>query len=650
MQLHRQMSRCVLELEQSLKNDQAHHCEEIMTETLVGTYLIRNPGGKLIQAISPIEAEKILGAQPSEQVMAAASTVIDQLEIMENSFLISLRGRSFSRTIRFTLEYYKIYGHDLQVLILLLAHYQYARPFFNLATPGNNDGLKEYLIDAEVLWEQILYYYEFSVWDPVRFTGGFLRGIVYSAAAILEALKDLFDFVVEAFNDSKTAIKKIKELINGLRQLTLESMVAMAKDEWIKWQKEFSAALFELDFEKAGFKLGKLAADIWFLLTGIRALAKLPGFTLEVARKFGVLFLKGARYSRQALSMLITFIQKIASLIKEASQIGYRALTNFVQDISIFTEKITEGALIIMDHTGMMLINIPQSGLVFEGIGSLPEGFLLAQMDQGVTNVLASVRVEFEKGIKYVNDLKISASRKVKKVENPKQFISEIKVAEELSNQLVKLWRDTLQKIFSENKIPLMSHELGSWTHDNLEAPLKELAAALSKTYKSIPEIQIRKLANQLASDQAELKLFLKRSNVHLLDFAKNWPGMYEALGVSDEKELVKFLKKMGYTDPTKTRIGALISDGVLYNEETKRLISIDWTSGLGKYIFANQFEVAMKSGESLSTAQKLELAKRYLKHTFREYALREAILEHIFEGWYTKIIEVMYEPFRLPK
>jgi hypothetical protein len=57
-----------------------------------------------------------------------------------------------------------------------------------------------------------------------------------------------------------------------------------------------------------------------------------------------------------------------------------------------------------------------------------------------------------------------------------------------------------------------------------------------------------------------------------------------------------------------------------------------------------------MKAGENLTEAQKLELAKQFLKHTFREYALREAILEFIFDGWDTKVIEVMYEPFRFTK
>ncbi len=57
-----------------------------------------------------------------------------------------------------------------------------------------------------------------------------------------------------------------------------------------------------------------------------------------------------------------------------------------------------------------------------------------------------------------------------------------------------------------------------------------------------------------------------------------------------------------------------------------------------------------MRAGEALDDAQKRQFAQRFLKHTFREYALREAILEFVFDGRETKVIEVMYQPFRLPK
>jgi len=568
---------------------------------------------------------------------------------MDYGFLVSLRGRSFSRSIKAILEYFNLNNQEMQELIGVLAHFKYASPFFNLATPDNDDGLKSYLLDHGVLWGQVLFYYEFSAWTPVRFSASFIVGLGYSAASILEVVKDLFDFGVEAFDNPQAAKKKIGDFIHGLRQLSIDSLVAMAKEEWANWNKEFSDALYDLDFDKAGFMLGKLAGDLWQLLTGIKALAKLPGMTMKFARKFGSLFAKGMRYSKAAIKLLAELLAKIANAIKDAIEVGFAAVINFFEDTKILLEKLEEGALIVMNRAGEMLLNVPEN-MVVEGLGALDAGWMLGEATGETTTVVARVRVEFEKGIKYVKDLLADTSKKVRKIPNKVSFLKEVKEVTKKAGEYVKVWRDTLQKILRENKIPINPREAGTWIHNHLELAFEELAAALSKVYKSLPEIEIVQLAKKLANGAAELKLFLKRAGTPLLDFVKANPKIMEALGVADEKDLVKFLKKMGYKDPSKTLIGDLISDGVLFNEEAKTLISIDWTSGLGKYKFGNEFEAAMKAGETLSEPGKFELAKKFLRHSFREYALREAILEFIFVGWDTKVIEIMYEPFKFVK
>jgi hypothetical protein len=533
------------------------------------------------------------------------------------------------------------------VIIRILAHYGYARAFFNLAVPSNDDGLRAYLLDHGVDWEQVLFYYEISIWDPVRFAGGFLLGLGFSAAAILEVAKELFDFGIEALTEPTKAATKIRDFVDGIRQLSIESLVAAGKEAWVAWDKEFSQALFDLDFDKAGVMLGKLAGDLWQLLTGIRALAKLPGMTMKLARRFAALFAKGARASRTALALLADLLRRLAVAIRDAAQWGYGVIADFFDDIPQLVKQLENGALALVDRFGNMMIAVPD-GLVLEGIGAVDEGFLLAQQSEGVTNVVARVRVQFEKGLKYAQSLGPAASKKIKKARLSLDFARSIRRAEQLAAEYLKEWRNTLQKILTENKIPLNPREIGQWIHDHLEQGFKDLAAAMSKTHEALPEIQIRSLAKQLASSAAELKAFVQRANTNLLAFAKGTPRMYEALGVADEKGLIKFLKAMGYEDPSNTLIGDLISDGVLFNRESKQLISVDWTSGLGRYRYANEFEKVMKAGESLSEADKLALAQKFLKHTFREYALREAILAFVFDGWETKVLEVMYEPFKL--
>jgi hypothetical protein len=620
-----------------------------MAGTLVTDNLIKSPGGKRLEPLPVVDLSLAMGRAPSQRVLAAATVLVDQLTEMEYGFLASLRGRSFSRSVKAILEYFNLNNEEMQDLIRVLSHFKYASPFFSLATPDNDDGLKRYLLDHGVEWGQILLYYEFSAWTPIRFSASFIVGLGYSAASILEVVKVLFDFGVEAFDNPQAAKKKIGDFIHGLRQLSIDSLVAMAKEEWTNWNKEFSDALYDLDFDKAGFMLGKLAGDLWQLLTGIKALAKLPGMTMKLARKFGSLFAAGIRYSKAAIQLLAELFVKIANAIKEAIEVGFAAVINFFEDTKILLEKLEEGALIVVNSAGEMLFHVPEN-MVVEGFGALDAGWMLGEATGETTTIVARVRVEFEKGIKYVKDLLADTSKKVRKIPNKASFLKEVKEVTKKAEELVKNWRDTLQKILRENNIPINPRDVGNWIHDNLEHDFDVLKAALSKVYSAFAEIEIRQLAKKLANGAAELKLFLKRADIPLLDFVKANPKIMEALGVADEKDLVKFLKKMGYKDPSKTLIGDLISDGVLFNEETKTLISVDWTSGLGKYKFGNEFEAAMKAGETLSKPEKFELAKKFLTHSFREYALREAILEFIFEGWDTKVIEIMYDPFKFVK
>jgi hypothetical protein len=372
--------------------------------------------------------------------------------------------------------------------------------------------------------------------------------------------------------------------------------------------------------------------------------------TMKLARGFGSLFAEGARFSQRALKLLADLIRRVAKAVKDAVELGWAVVVDFFDDVPMLVQRLRAGALVMVDEVGRMLIGVPEGGLVLEGVGALDEGFLLAQQAQGATSVFARVRVGFDKGLKYAQSLGPSLSKKVKKARVTAEFARTVKEAEEAAARLVRAWRDTLQAMVTEGKIPINPREFGQWIHDNLEAAFASLTASVAKGFSAVAEIRIRSLAATLAGSAAEQKLFLQRADLPLLAFAKATPRMYEALGVANEGELIKLLKALGYKNPGQTLIGELICDGVLFNKDARKLLSIDWTSGLGRFRYADEFAKAMEAAGTLTDAEKLALAQRFLRHTLREYALREAILAFIFEGWETKVIEVMYEPFRMVK
>lgn len=608
---------------------------------------ITSPGGKRLQLISPLEIQQAMGKTPSAKVLAAATTVLDQLQEMDTGWLFSLRGRPYSRSIRTILEYYNLREGDLAQLIWILAYFDKAGAFFTLAAPYNDDGLKAYLLDAAVSWEQVVLHYELSLWDPVRAAAGFMVGLGASFAAILEALKELFDFGLGAFDNPKKAWAALKDLVQGLRTLSAEALAEMTVSEWHAWEKGFNQALFELDFAKAGFMLGKLGGDLWQLLTGLRALAKLPGMTMKLARKFAGLFAKGARASQRMIVLLGELLLSFAKRIRELAEIGYGAIIGFFDDTKLLVESIGEGALLYIDKAGTMLFSIPDSGLVLEGVGKVPGGFLLGHSAQGATTLLARVRVEVQQGLQYIENLKRSVGSKVRRIQNPAEFMREVEAIEKLAAEHVEIWRNTLQNVLETADIPVDRASLGTWLHAHMAEVFDELKTAVGKAYQARAETQLSHLA-QLLGEGSEAIAYTKRAQTPLLQFLRKRPEVMRALGFSDDKSLFEYLRKFGYD--AKTVIGDLRSDTVLFDKRTRKLISIDWTSGGGQAVFMKIFDATIEAGGNLTKAEKMELARKFLKHTFREYALRQAVLDYIFEGWCAQVVEVLYKPFEIVK
>lgn len=617
-----------------------------MPEPTPQTMYIKSPGGKRLERLSPeVLASVSTGRLVSPQVEAAAVTIIDQIQELDRGLPLPnflKPKRPLSRSILVILQYYSIQKENLRDLIKLLSRLGYAQTFFSLAEPDNDDGLKNYLLNDGILWGTIFDYHEFSAWDGVKFIDGFLIGLGASFISILEVFKELFDFSVDAFNDPREARKKIDTLIDGIKQLTVESLIQFGPAEWHKLNYEFSQALLDLEFFRAGYILGKLGGDLWQLLTGIAALRKLPGMTMRLATKFTPLFIAGARRSAQALKMLAELLVKIGTrILIEAPSIGLSALGNLVEDLPALLKKLKDGLLLIKNELGQMIIIVPEEGLELAEVGNVGPGIYFAREIEGTTTIVAKVRTSVDKAEDFFEGI----SKSVKRVPLSTSSLKYIEEAKKVVYDVVKQWKDVLQKIILENKLDLNAALAGIWKHSHLAT--EDLAIELGrKSFSSIAEKNIRKVAKNILKS-SDLTKALKRAEMSLFEFIKKESKVQKVLELKGDGELLKFLKELGYTDPTKTLIGNLKCDATFFNKDVAVIISVDFTSGADRYGFAKK---AFESGKNLSEAELLQLAKQLSWHSLREYAIRDAILEFVFEGWETKALEALYDPFKLVK
>ncbi|TXH17716.1 MAG: hypothetical protein E6R00_04135 [Gammaproteobacteria bacterium] len=603
--------------------------------------IITSPGGQRIAAVSPDVVFSVFPNGPSsERSVLAAAIVRHQIDtdvaaIPLPDFLTS--NRALSRSVCAVLSYLNLTGQDVNEMAMLLKRMGYARKFFALAEPKNNDGLKAYLLSHEIPWMMIVDSHEGSVWDGVEFVNGFLVGLGASAASILFMLKELLEFSVDALRSPQTASRKIQDFLQGLRQLSADTVWEMGVSEWRRLNQELSENLLDLDFFLAGVNLGKLAGDLWQLFTGLAMLRKLPGMTLRLLRRAPLLMRRGAESASELLTLLRTILQGLGKdAIARLPAIGAVALKNVVDDVAEILRALQNGELLVLPGEADLMLLAPA------GVAEEEGAYILLRVVDGETKPLAKIRVPREEGAKKLKQTLARVSRGAKRKKVSTQFLLEVSKAEELGEVFLKEWKTTLEKVLQEHKIPLYPNEIGTWLHTHLEVDFERMAYAFRKTMDSAVEIPLKDLAKQVQLPEE----LLKRLDTNLVDFVLSRPSLMKSMGVRDRKGVIAFLKRH-YPNPEASILGNLQSDGILFNTDLARLISIDWTSGWGRINFIRAYSEMLAAGKTLNNEKLLALAKEFLSHSLREYGLREAALEFIFEGWETKVIEIPYWPFR---
>jgi hypothetical protein len=134
------------------------------------------------------------------------------------------------------------------------------------------------------------------------------------------------------------------------------------------------------------------------------------------------------------------------------------------------------------------------------------------------------VRVEVRQGLKYIEELKSSLGSKVRRIQNPAEFMREVQAIEKLAREQLEIWRNTLQKVLDSVDIPINRAELGTWLHTHMAEVFDDLKAAVGKAYEAMAETRIEDLA-KLLGEGSEVKAFMKRAQTPLIKFLRQRRG-----------------------------------------------------------------------------------------------------------------------------
>ncbi|MEO3821121.1 hypothetical protein [Plantactinospora sp. B24E8] len=235
--------------------------------------------------------------------------------------------RSMTRTRVLAAMNDRITPDNVWDLVSMLGKLGLAETFFDLAgTDVDRDGaFRRFLLGLDpVLLDAMRHYAAWNGINPKLFLDGFAVGVAESFATVLVDLGKLvqligrlqqeqFATLIVLTVDPRAGVHRLAEQVTVVREAfggivaaldpaTVPDRVAAL---WRGWEDEFGRHLANLDPFAAGRQLGRIAGDLFQILTGLVQLARLlGGVAVRAALRYAPLLLAGVRGTAAQLRLV----------------------------------------------------------------------------------------------------------------------------------------------------------------------------------------------------------------------------------------------------------------------------------------------------------------------------------------------------------
>lgn len=607
-------------------------------------------------------------------------------------------------------------------LISLLAKRGVIDDLFELiASPIDWNGeLRTFLLSSGVLIDTIRYYSSFDGISPKAFIDGFLFGVGESFAVVVVDLARLVKLLVSVQQEYlRTLMLTATDVEAGMRSLQAQiailtqvfdslvaaldptEMPAQVVKTWKGWNEEFSRHLENLDAFSAGRTLGKIGGDLWHLLTGFVALAKLLRASVRRVLRYAPLVtgsIRGASIqARVVLRQLASVFATIGKVtIDGIPRVGLTFLRTLFPPEML--RQVMKQGHAVAAHLDLSLIPITQPcyAQAFGGgrLGS-PLGVLVSH--QGKPLFMATVTETLPSGgtltsalpdVRSIDEVLDDVFREYLKPFDPgipqSALAAEAKAAsiamlvKRLDLHLRKLVQRVAYEVFAElrkQKVKIYPNRLGTMIHSRVKARALALISELSPGMKALTEQEMRTIVRSLRAsdprfkgalaqadavlDQTVAQMILRRKDAA---FIMDVIGVEKTAAARTQEELTSFLsKRFGWKQHT--TVGDLQPDLIVADADTGRIVNVDWTSSTkadqfeetwGRVVddlgdrfdgdwtkIADAYRKASKEIPS-DVASRLE---RLTRHAIRETVIRQCALEALFgDLWNVGSFEMTYD------
>lgn len=608
---------------------------------------------------------------------------------------------------------------NIRDFISLLAKRGYTERFFDLtrSTVDRNGELRSYLNSLGVENIEISYYRDWDGSETAGLLAGCVVGIGESFATIVVDIIEMGKLLLKLAQYQMRTIKKlvtdpdagltdihnqaemIGKLLDSLvEQLDISRLPSEVVNTWREWNVEFEKHLENHEPFDAGRHLGRIAGDLWQLLTGIRALGKLLQATGKKAMEHAPLMFRSLRSTAAKSQEVIADMAKLLlsigrNVIDEIPTVGLDVLRTMFPP-EVLRKLFKEGRAFLV-HNNITLMPIIDRCYQHAFPGNImPSRFMVGVFEEGKPMLMASMserivgatREEAMAAIDEMLDridelfkepgrrsLKLSLKEATVNAEAIKLLKQRIDTS--LQNLLQKITYESFTEL-RRSKQKFYPKDLGLLIHKRMAhlvpVVISQVApGAWFRTEKKLSTIveELLNLSNSASpGDLARAKESLNKSVASLLakrDDVLDVLGLEKTAAARTEKSITKFLKEH-FGIKGSTTVGDLQSDLTIADPKIKHVINVDFTSStnsdqfeklwkkvnedLGKKFNGNWSkldEEYAKAGKGKAPEEVKLALDKLTWHAVRETVIRKAALEEALGiGWQVSSREMLYDGF----
>lgn len=607
-------------------------------------------------------------------------------------------------------------------LVSLLAKLGVAEEFFDLAAIDvDRDGtFRTFLLELDpVLMDAIRHYSAWNAINPKLFFEGFAVGVADSFATVVVDLAKLVQLIGRLYQEQfRTLYLLTTDPAAGLQRIDQQALVVRQAftgvvaslnpaelpgkliEIWRGWEQEFERHLENLDPFSAGKLLGRIAGDLWQLLTGLAQLIKLLRVAARAAAQYAPLLVQSVRGAlAQVRFVMRGLVPLLVALGKAAVEGVPRVGMDFLRTLfpPAFLEAIRKGRALLV-HGDLSAIGVFQAAHAeaFAGAGAGTrfgvlvyqdsKPIFMASMSETVSSAgRQATREELNEALNAILaglDDAFGEAKAPALAKTVSQAAVEAAGAEQLGQRLSTQFNKRLQEVAYDTFTELRKAgrvkpwQLGQIIDQRMATEVAQLVAHTSPGLKvftgqtlrttiealraSTPELEAALKGSAKALDQTVAQMLLSRPDRDLL---LKLIGFDPGAATNTEKALGTYLSKR-FRWKTDTTVGDLKSDLLLVDPNTARVTNVDWTSSTnldahertwGKVVadlggdfdgnWSALAEAYRRAGAGGVPAEVVRGMEELTTHAVRETVIRQAALRAVFgDAWYVLSHEMTYK------